>query len=49
MNFHFSPEEEAFRAEVIDFLEPYRELEGFMQQGEKWHEVKALFRAMAER
>ncbi len=49
MNFHFSPEEEDFRAEVIDFLEPYRELEGFMQQGEKWNEVKALFGAMAER
>ncbi len=49
MNFCFSSEEEAFREEVIDFLRPYRNLEGFIQQGEKWSEVKALFGAMAER
>lgn len=49
MNFSFSVEEEAFRAEVIDFLAPYQELEGFIQQGEKWPEVKALFGAMADR
>jgi alkylation response protein AidB-like acyl-CoA dehydrogenase len=49
MNFRFSAEEESFRAEVIDFLGPYRELEGFIQQGHKWREVKAMFLAMAER
>lgn len=49
MNFGFSSEEEFFRQEVIDFLLPYRDLEGFIQQGEKWSAVEALFRAMAER
>ena len=49
MNFSFSSEEESFRQEVIDFLRPYRDLEGFIQQGEKWAQVEALFRAMAER
>ena len=49
MNFRFSPEEEAFREEVVDFLRPYRGLEGFVRQGEKWPEVRALFAAMAER
>ncbi|MCP4903835.1 MAG: pilus assembly protein CpaD [bacterium] len=49
MNFRFSPEEESFREEVIDFLRPYQNLEGFIQQGEKWTEVKALFCEMAER
>lgn len=49
MNFDFDPGEESFRQEVIDFLAPYRDLEGFVQQGEKWPAVKALFSAMAER
>jgi len=49
LNFSFSSEEESFRQEVIDFLRPYRDLEGFIQQGEKWAQVEALFRAMAER
>lgn len=49
MNFRFSEEQEAFRSEVVEFLAPYRELEGFIQQGEKWPEVKALFSTMAKR
>lgn len=49
MNFCFSAEQEAFRATVVEFLEPYRNLEGFIQQGEKWPEVDALFRDMAGR
>ncbi|MEE9608973.1 MAG: acyl-CoA dehydrogenase family protein [Myxococcota bacterium] len=49
MNFDFSPEEENFRAEVVEFLEDYRGLDGFFLQGHKWAQVKALFRAMGER
>jgi len=49
MNFRFSDEQEAFRAEVVEFLSPYSRLEGFIQQGEKWPEVKAMFRDMAQR
>ena len=49
MNFSFSPEEEAFRRDVIEFLVPHRALEGFIQQGEKWPEVRGLFEEMAER
>ena len=49
MNFAFSAEQEAFRAEVREFLSAYRELDGFFQQGHKWPAVKALFRAMGER
>lgn len=49
MNFSFTTEEEAFRAEVRSFLEPYRDLDGFFCQGHRWPEVKALFQAMGER
>jgi len=45
----FSTEEEAFRAEVREFLEDYRDLDGFFGQGHKWQEVRALFSAMGER
>ena len=48
MNFRFNESEEAFRAEVRRFLVPYADLHGFVQQGHKWSEVKALFQAMAE-
>jgi alkylation response protein AidB-like acyl-CoA dehydrogenase len=49
VNFAFSAEEQAFRAEVREFLVAYRDLDGFFQQGHKWQAVKALFRAMGER
>ncbi len=49
MNFRFSAEQEEFRAEVREFLAPYRELDGFFQQGHKWQAVKSLFRAMGAR
>jgi alkylation response protein AidB-like acyl-CoA dehydrogenase len=49
LNFSFSEEEELFRAEVREFLADYRDLDGFFRQGHCWQEVKALFRAMAER
>jgi alkylation response protein AidB-like acyl-CoA dehydrogenase len=45
----FGKEEEAFRAQVREFLSDYRELDGFFGQGHKWQRVKALFRAMGER
>jgi alkylation response protein AidB-like acyl-CoA dehydrogenase len=45
----FSDAEEAFRAEVREFLEDYRELDGFFCQGHHWKQVKELFRAMGER
>ena len=42
MNFRFNEAEEAFREEVRAFLAPYADLHGFVQQGHKWAEVKAL-------
>jgi alkylation response protein AidB-like acyl-CoA dehydrogenase len=45
----FSDAEEAFRAEVREFLEDYRGLDGFFCQGHRWKQVKELFRAMGER
>ena len=49
MNAAFSAEEEAFRVEVVEFLEDYRDLDGFFLQGLKWERVKALFRALGAR
>ena len=49
MNAAFSAEEERFRAEVVEFLSAYHDLDGFFLQGHKWDRVKALFRAMGER
>ena len=49
MNFAFSSAEEDFRHEVRDFLEDYRDLDGFFRQGHRWPQVKAMFQAMAER
>ena len=49
MNFAFSAPEEAFRAEVVELLADYRELDGFFLQGQRWNEVRAFFRALGER
>jgi alkylation response protein AidB-like acyl-CoA dehydrogenase len=49
MNFAFEPEVESFRAEVVEFLRPWRGLDGFFAQGRCWPEVKALFRAIGQR
>ncbi len=49
MNFRFSGEEEAFRAEVVEFLEDYRDLDAFFCQGHKWPQVRELFRSMGDR
>jgi hypothetical protein len=49
VRFTFSSEEEAFRAEVREFLTDYRDLEGFILQGQKFEAVKKLFLAMGER
>jgi alkylation response protein AidB-like acyl-CoA dehydrogenase len=49
VNFAFSSAEEAFRAEVVEFLQDYRDLDAFFLQGHEWQRVKALFRAMGER
>ncbi len=49
MRFTESPAQQAFRREVREFLVPYRELHGFMQQGQHWPEVRAFFEAMAAR
>jgi alkylation response protein AidB-like acyl-CoA dehydrogenase len=45
----FSAEEEAFRAEVVAFLDGYRDLDAFFQQGHRWPRVKAFFAALADR
>ena len=45
-----SPEEEAFRAEVEEFLIPYRDLDGFFHhEGAHDEGVRALYKAMGER
>src|SRR6202008_558903 len=49
MNPRFTPEEEAFRAEVVSFLADYRDLDAFFLQGHRWPQVRAFFTAMAER
>ena len=49
MDFRFSPEQEAFRAEVRELLCDYRDLDGFFRQGHVWKQVKALFQAMGAR
>jgi len=45
----FAPEEESFRAEVVEFLADHRDLDAFFLQGHKWERVRALFQAMGER
>jgi len=45
----FDPEEEAFRAEVVEFLADHRDLDAFFLQGHKWERVRSLFAAMGER
>lgn len=49
MNTQFSREELDFQAEVREFLQDYRHLDGFYCQGHKWPEVRALFCAMAQK
>lgn len=49
MNVAFSAEEEAFRAEVVAFLQDWRDVQGFYGQGRRWPRVKALFQALGER
>ncbi len=46
VNFRFSKEHEAFRAEVVEFLTDYRDLDAFFCQGHRWEKVRELFRAM---
>ena len=41
VNFDFTPEQEAFRAEVVEFLADWRDLDAFFLQGRKWPEVCA--------
>ena len=47
MNIQFSADELSFRCEVREFLQDYRDLDGFFCQGHKWPDVRALFSAMA--
>ena len=49
MNTQFSKKELSFQAEVREFLQDYRDLDGFYCQGHKWPAVRALFSAMAEK
>ena len=49
VNTLFSKEEQAFQVEVREFLQDYRDLDGFYCQGHKWPEVRAMFSAMAEK
>jgi alkylation response protein AidB-like acyl-CoA dehydrogenase len=49
VNTRFSKEELAFQSEVREFLEDYRDLDGFYGQGHKWPQVRAMFSAMAKR
>jgi len=45
----FSPEEEAFRAEVRAFLADWADLDAYLCHGPRWRRVAALFRALGER
>lgn len=49
MNFAFSADEEAFRAEVVAFLADHRDLDAFFLQGLRWPRVAAFFRALGAR
>jgi alkylation response protein AidB-like acyl-CoA dehydrogenase len=49
MNTQFSSEALDFQSEVREFLTDYRDLDGFFGQGHKWPQVRAMFRAMAEK
>jgi alkylation response protein AidB-like acyl-CoA dehydrogenase len=49
VNFSFSDEEEAFRAEVAAFLADHRDLDAFFLQGHRWPAVRAFFAALGER
>jgi alkylation response protein AidB-like acyl-CoA dehydrogenase len=49
LRFEFSAEEEAFRAEVLEFLVDYRDLDAFFCSRDKWPEVRAMFQAMGAR
>jgi alkylation response protein AidB-like acyl-CoA dehydrogenase len=49
LNFRFSDEEEAFRAEVVGFLADHRDLDAFFLQGHRWPQVAAFFRELGRR
>jgi alkylation response protein AidB-like acyl-CoA dehydrogenase len=49
VNVGFSPEEERFRDEVAEFLEDWRDLDGFFGQGLRWPRVRQLFQALGRR
>jgi alkylation response protein AidB-like acyl-CoA dehydrogenase len=49
LNFDFDAAAQAFRREVVAFLDDYRDLDGFFLQGHQWQRVRSLFRAMGER
>jgi alkylation response protein AidB-like acyl-CoA dehydrogenase len=49
LNLRFSPEQEEFRSQVVEFLRDYRDLDAFFLQGHKWEKVRELFRAMGKR
>lgn len=51
MNVFLSPEQEAFRREVVAFLEagPWTGLTGFFRQDREWERVRAFYAALGER
>lgn len=49
MRARFAPEEEAFRAEVRDFLSGWRDVDGYFRMGTRWERVMALWRAFGAR
>jgi alkylation response protein AidB-like acyl-CoA dehydrogenase len=49
VNFAFSPEQESFRRDVLEFLADWRHLDGFFLQGRRWPEVKRFFQALGRR
>ena len=49
MNPALSADEERFRAEVREFLDDWRDLDGFFDQGHRWPRVRQLFAAMSGR
>ncbi|MEV0084038.1 acyl-CoA dehydrogenase family protein [Saccharopolyspora sp. NPDC050642] len=50
MDFGFTPEEEAFRAEVLEFLDNYRDVNGYFHRGVNTPDgVRRVYRALGDR
>ena len=49
MNLALTADQEAFRREVVAFLDDWRHVRGFLAQDRRWEQVRAFFAALGER